>query len=176
MKPAVELSRSRNIGVFFVTRIVNLSEGGDDMKVKGSIEIAAPPEKIWPFLVQPTNMLKWCVTFQKCELVGQQRNGVGTSFYVEEKAGGPLMKLNFKATEWVDNQKLVFEMISGNFVKGYEQKWIVEPTISGSRFNFAEDVKMPWGILGGVIGFLGRSGSEKHVKEMLIKLKGLVES
>jgi hypothetical protein len=35
---------------------------------------------------------------------------------------------------------------------------------------------MPWGIIGKLIGFLGRSGSEKHLKEMLIKLKGLAES
>ncbi len=30
------------------------------MKVQRSIEIAAPPEKIWPFLVEPEKILKWC--------------------------------------------------------------------------------------------------------------------
>jgi uncharacterized protein YndB with AHSA1/START domain len=146
------------------------------MKVQSSIEITAPPEKIWPFLVQPTEIPKWCITYQKCELVGKQRSGVGTSFYIEEKAGGPLMKLNFQITEWVENQRLAFKMTSGTFVKGYEQRWMIESIPSGSRFKFAEDVKMPWGILGKMIGFLGRSGSEKHVKEMLIKLKSLAES
>ncbi|OGO20083.1 MAG: hypothetical protein A2144_07050 [Chloroflexi bacterium RBG_16_50_9] len=146
------------------------------MKVQRSIEIAAPPEKIWPFLTQPINIPRWCITFQKCELTGQQQSGVGLSFYVEEKAGGPLMRLNFKVIEWVENQKLAFKMTSGNFVKGYEQWWTIEPLPSGSRFNFAEDVKMPWGIFGKFIGFLNRSSSEKHVKEMLIKLKGLAES
>jgi predicted transposase YbfD/YdcC len=146
------------------------------MKVQSSIEITAPPEKIWPFLIQPTDILKWCITFQKCEFVGQQRSGVGASFYVEEKAGGPLMKLNFKVTEWVENQKLAFKMTSGTFVKAYEQHWTIESLDSGSRFNFSEDVTMPWGILGKLIGFFGRSSSEKHVKEMLIKLKSLAES
>ena len=54
--------------------------------------------------------------------------------------------------------------------------WTMEKIPSGSRFNFIEDVKMPWGIFGKLIGFLGRSSSEKHVKEMLIKLKSLAES
>jgi hypothetical protein len=35
---------------------------------------------------------------------------------------------------------------------------------------------MSWGILGNLIGFLGRSSSEKHVKEMLINLKNPAES
>jgi uncharacterized protein YndB with AHSA1/START domain len=146
------------------------------MKIQRSIEIAAPQSKIWPFLVEPDNILKWCITFKKFEYTAGQRSGVGTPFYIEEKAGGPLMKINFIATEWVENQKLAFKMTSGNFVKGYEQWWTIEPMPSGSRFNFAEDVKMPWGILGRLIGSLGHSSSEKHVKEMLSKLKSLAEA
>ncbi|MBM4447368.1 MAG: hypothetical protein FJ023_08510 [Chloroflexi bacterium] len=65
------------------------------MKVQKSIEIAAPPEKVWPFLVDPEKILKWCITFRKFEYTGKKRSEVGTAFYVEEKAGGPLMKLNF---------------------------------------------------------------------------------
>ncbi len=146
------------------------------MKIHESIEIASPPGKIWPFLVEPEKILKWCITLQKFEYTGEQCSGIGTTFYSEEKARGPLMKLNFTVTEWVENQKITFKMASGNFVKGYEQWWTIEPIASGSRFNFAEEVKMPWGIFGGLIGFLGRSSSEKHANEMLIKLKSLVES
>ena len=146
------------------------------MKIQKSIEIAEPPEKIWPFLVEPEKILKWCITLQKYEYTGKQRSGIGTPFYFEEKAGGPLMKLNFTVTEWVENQKLTSKMTSGNFVKGYEQWWTIENIPSGSRFNFVEDVKMPWGILGRLIGFFSRSSSEKHAKEMLVKLKSLAES
>jgi uncharacterized protein YndB with AHSA1/START domain len=146
------------------------------VNVQGSIDIAAPPEKIWPFLMQPNNILKWCTTYQKCEYLGQQQSGVGTSYYIEEKASGPLMKLNFEASEWVENQKLALKMTSGNFVKAYDQYLTIESIPSGSRFNFVEDVTMPWGVLGKLIGFMGRSSSEKHVKEMLIKLKSLAES
>ena len=146
------------------------------MKVQKSIEIAAIPQKIWLFLVEPDKILKWCITFSKFQYTTEQRSGVGTTFYVEEKAGGPLMKLNFTVMEWVENQKLAFRMTSGNFVKGYEQWWTIETIPSGSRFNFTEDVKMPWGILGRLIGFMGRSSSENHVKEMLTKLKTLAEA
>ena len=146
------------------------------MKVQKSIEIAAPPEKIWPFLVEPEKILKWCSTFIKFEYTGQQRSGVDTPFYLEEKAGGPLMKLNFRITEWVENERVAFSMISGNFVKGYEQSWTVEATPSGSRFTFMEEVKLPYGIIGKIMGLFAQRGSEATVGKMLPKLKSLAEA
>ena len=146
------------------------------MRVQNSVEIAAPPEKIWPFLIEPEKILKWCITFQKFEYTGEQRSGVGTSFYIEEKAGGPLMKLNFKVTEWAENEKLAFSMTTGNFVKGYEQTWAMEATTSGSRFIFMEQVDLPYGLIGKLMGTFGQRGSEAAVKEMLAKLKSLAEA
>jgi len=146
------------------------------MKVEKSEVMSATPQQIWPYLIEPDKMMKWCSTFQKCDFVGDRFVGPGDCFYIEEKAGGPLLKIHFMVTEWTENQKLAFKMTSGNFVKGYEQKWTIEPLAAGSRFNFAEDVKMPWGIIGKLIGRIGRSGSEKHVTEMLSKLKSMAES
>ncbi len=146
------------------------------MEVRRSIEIGVPQERIWQFLVEPDKILKWCTTFKKFEYTTGQRTGVGMPFYVEEKAGGPLMKLNFAITEWAENQKLAFRMTSGNFVKGYEQAWAIEPIATGSRFTFREDVKLPYGVIGKLMGIFARSSSEAHVKEMLVKLKALAES
>ena len=146
------------------------------MKVQGAIDIAAPPQKIWPFLVEPEKLMKWCITYQKFEYTGEKPPGAGATFYLEEKAGGPLMKLNFTVTEWVQNQKLACKMTSGNFLKGYEQQMTLEAIPSGSRFTFAEDIKMPYGPIGSVIGFLGKSSSQAHLKEMMGKLKSLAEA
>ena len=146
------------------------------MRVEKSIEIAAPPEKIWPFLIEPEKILKWCITLEKFEYTGEQRSGVGTPFYFEEKAAGRLMKLDFTVTEWVENEKIAFSKTSGNFVKGYEQRWTVEATPSGSRFIFVEDVELPYGVIGKFMGLFARRGSEAAVKEMLAKLKSLAEA
>jgi len=126
------------------------------MNVQKSIEIAAAPEKIWPFLVEPEKILKWCMTFLKFEYTGEQRNGVGTTFCLVEKAGGPLMILNFRVTEWVEHQRVAFSMTSGNLVKAYEQRWTVEATPSGSRFTFTEEVKFPYGIIGRIMGLFAQ--------------------
>jgi uncharacterized protein YndB with AHSA1/START domain len=146
------------------------------MKVQGVIDIAAPPQKVWPFLVEPEKIMKWVFTYQKFEYTGAQRSGVGSTFYLEEKAGGPLTKLNFTVTEWEQNARLACKMTSGNFLKGYEQKMTLEAIPSGCRFTFAEDVKLPYGVIGSMMGFFGKSSSQAHVKEMLAELKSLAEA
>ncbi len=146
------------------------------MRVQKSVEIAAPPEKIWPFLVEPEKILEWCITLEKFEYTSEQRGGVGTIFYFEEKAAGRLMKLNFAVTEWVENKRIAFHKTSGNSVKGYEQSWTVEAAPSGSRFTFMEQVELPYGILGKIIGLFARRSSEATVGKMLARLKSLVEA
>ena len=146
------------------------------MKIHKSIEIKAPPEKIWPFLVEPDKILQWCITFIKFEYTGEKRSDVGATFYLEEKAGGPLMKLNFRIIEWIKNERVAFSMTSGNFVKGYEQSWTVESIPTGSRFTLGEQVKLPYGIIGKFMGLFAKRGSETTVEKMLPKLKSLVEA
>ena len=146
------------------------------MIVKKSIEIAAPPEKIWPFMVEPDNILKWCITFRKFEYSGEKRRGEGTPLYIEEKAGPmPLMQLNFVVTELVENKRFAFKLTSGNMTRKYEQSWSIESIPSGSRFTFVEDFELPYGIFGKLFGPLAQRSSGATVKKMLAILKELVE-
>ena len=145
------------------------------MRVERSIEIAASPEKIWPFLVEPEKILKWFTFLQKFEYTSEQRSGIGTTFYYEEKSGGRLMKLNYAVTEWVENKRLAFSMTSGP-LKRDDQVWNIDATPSGSRFTLTEDIEMPWGIIGKIIGLFARGMIAKHLAEMLAKLKSLAEA
>ena len=146
------------------------------MRVQRSIEIAAEPEKIWPFLIEPEKILKWCITFKQFEYTGEKRNSVGTTFYLEEKAGPmPLMKLTFMVTEWVENERFAFRKTSGAGVKEYEQGWTIRANPAGSRFTFIEDVELPFGIIGKLIGVVGQLSSAATAKKMLVMLKNLAE-
>lgn len=147
------------------------------MKVQRSTEIAVPPEKIWPFLIEPEKIMKWCITFRKFDYTGEQHSGVGTPIYVEEKAGPmPLMKLNFEVTEWAENERVAFHMTSGTGVKGYEQSWTLKAIPSGSRFTFAENVELPFGVIGKLIGLVGQNTSKATAGKMLVALKGLAKA
>jgi hypothetical protein len=144
------------------------------MRIFKTIAIAAPACKIWPFLVEPLNLLKWCPV-ETIRHTGLQRSGLKTPFYFEEKAVGRLFKMNFVITEWVLNESLAFKMTSGNIVKGYTQRYTIETIPSGSQFTCYEDVKMPYGLLGRAAGLCRRYVSEGRLERMLGKLKVLAE-
>ncbi|MBA7484542.1 hypothetical protein ES707_20070 [subsurface metagenome] len=146
------------------------------MKVQKSIEIAATPEKIWPFLVEPERILKWYIPLQKFEYTSEQHGGAGAPFYFEEKVAGQLMKLNCVVTEWVENKKIAFSMTSGKGMKSYGERWTVEATPSGSRFTFMEQAELPYRIIDKLIGPLAQRMSGAIVEKMLVKLKSLVET
>jgi hypothetical protein len=145
------------------------------MKIRKTIKIAASAKKIWPFLVEPQNILNWCPV-ETIRYTGEQHSGLNTPFYFEERAIGRLFMMNFVITEWVANERVAFKMTSGNIVKGYEQRYTIESIPSGSQFTCFEDVKMPYGVLGRAAGLLRRFVSEGRLERMLGKLKVLAEA
>jgi uncharacterized protein YndB with AHSA1/START domain len=145
------------------------------MRIQQSIEINASPAMIWPFFVEPDKVLQWMGTYKKFEYASNQHTGVGTPYYIEEQAGGPLMKINFEVTEWKENEKLALHMVSGTGVKSYQQEYLLETTPTGSRFTFTEVVELPFGFIGKLIGLIGQGMSKAEVSKMQRKLKALVE-
>jgi hypothetical protein len=146
------------------------------MKIHRSIEIAASGKQIWPFLVEPKKILKWCSPAKKFDRTSDQNGGLGTTFYFEEQAVWRLMKLHFIVTEWVVNERVAFKMTAGNFVREYEQRYLIETIPSGSRCTCYEDVKLPYGILGRFALLFRRHFSEGLLDAMLGKLKILAEA
>ena len=114
------------------------------MKIQKAIEINAPPEKIWQFFVEPEKVLQWCITFKKFEYSGIQRSGKGTPLYIEEEAGGRLSKMRFDVIEWKENEKFAIRMVSGGTYKSYDQCFSVEPTPSGCKVSFMEEIVLPY--------------------------------
>ena len=144
------------------------------MRIQRSVEIAAPPEKIWPFLIEPEKIMQWFTLLKKFEYTSEQHSGVGTTFYYEEKNSPMLMKLSYEVKEWVENERLAFSMTSGP-AKRDDQVWAIEVTPLGSRFTCTEDYEMPWGILGRMIVALVGGMIGKRIQEILVNLKRLVE-
>jgi len=146
------------------------------MKLCRSIIIKATGEKIWPFLVDPEKIIKWCTPINIIRPTSQQNSGLRATFYFEEKTGGRMMKLHFIVTEWVLHRSVAFKMTSGNVVKSYEQRYTIETVPSGSRCTCFEDVTLPYGILGRFAGLFRRFTSNGLLDNMLLNLKDAVEA
>jgi hypothetical protein len=137
--------------------------------------ILAAAEKIWPLLVEPKGIIKWCSFVKTIRYTGKGSGGLGTSFYFEERAAGKLMKLNLVVDEWVFRESVAFKMMSGNFVTGYQQRYTLEPTSKGIYLTIFENVSFPWGILGKLAGHFRKSRSIDHLDRMLKQLKIISE-
>ena len=146
------------------------------MKVQKMIEIKAIPEKIWPYLIVPEKVLQWCITYKRFEYAGDQHRGVGTPLYIEEQAGVGLTKMQFKVTEWEENARLALQMVSGTSYKSYRQELTLEPIPYSSPFTFLEEIILPYGIFGKLIGLLAERMSSATVDKMFLKLRTLVEA
>jgi len=121
-------------------------------------------------------VLQWCSTYQKFEYESEQRSGVGTPIYIEEKGGSQLMMLHFKATEWEEDYRLVLELAWGIGVLDYKQVHTIEPVHNGCRYTFSEEIKLPFGFVGRFIGRFAEKASTRTIAKMLQTLKELVEA
>ena len=146
------------------------------MRIQKVIEVNVPTSRIWPYFVEPERIMQWCITFKRFEYTSNQRSGVGTPIYIEEQASGQLMKMNFETTEWKENEKVGLRMISGGSLKSYEQSWSLGTTSSGSMVTFMEDIELPYGVIGKLLGLILGGMSASTVDKMLTKLKSLVEA
>ncbi len=145
------------------------------MRVQKSIEITEPPEKVWPYFVEPEKVLAWYTTFRSFEYTTDQRAGVGTPLYIEEQTGGRLSRMQFEVTDWKENEKLVLRMVSGASYRSYRQEFLLERTPAGSRVTFMEEIELPYGVIGKLIGLAGERMSAATVVKMEAKLKALAE-
>ena len=145
------------------------------MDVRESIDIAVPPERVWPFLVEPDNVRRWYSTLDEFQYTDERR-GSGAHVRIVERAPGSRLRVNFEATSWVENRALALHMTSGSGVKAYDQSWALEPTPGGCRFTFDEHVELPYGVIGRLLEVAGKGTSERHANEMLARLRQLTET
>lgn len=145
------------------------------MRVQRKIGINALPEMIWPFLVDPEKILQWCFTVESFQYTSGQKGGKDATFRYVEKGEVHRLEVNCVITEWIEHRIISFQMTEGTHFKSYMERWEIEPAGEASIFHFDQDIKMPYGIIGEIIGIYRAKRAAKVVEEMLAKLKESVE-
>ena len=144
------------------------------MRVQMGVDIEAPPEQVWPFLVEPEKTMAWYTMLEKFEYTSEE-TGPDSTFYWEENVRGKIYWNHFRTTEWVENRVFAYEMTSSSFFKGYTERWAIEPTSAGCRFSLNDTLEFPYGAWGKVMGFFGERMARKSSEQILQNLKRLAE-
>ena len=69
------------------------------MYVTMSVDIEAPPTRVWQFLVEPEKAKAWFHVLEVYEWTSE-RPGVGSTFHWLERSGAREYSLDFQTTEW----------------------------------------------------------------------------
>ena len=145
------------------------------MYVTMSVDIEAPPERVWQFLIEPEKAKAWFHALDEYTWTSEP-SGVGSTFHWLETSGGRQYSIDFRTTEWEPPHVFGFTMVSGDFFKSYDERWEIEATDTGSRFTFNDRIEFPYGPLGPVIGWFAARQAKDTGAEALARIKQLAEA
>ena len=153
-------------------------------RIEKSIEIKAPPEKIWEMLAidrlkeWEEEMEKGLKSLEYTSEVRTQKDKykVGTSGHMSIKGMGG-GEFDFEVTESLENKKLTYHAKkSGTNQTMGIITCILEPIDGRTKFTYVFDYEMPWGIFGKFLDKLfAKRESEKAQEKWLKKLKNILE-
>lgn len=143
--------------------------------LKDSIEINAPPERIFEWLIHlPENYRAWHSDHGECRWLKGGGFEEGSILYVEEYLHGELHKFKFKTTAMEPNRRIDYKASfpqSLIFTKG---AFIIEPKGTSCIFTATMSFRFSW-LLSKLAGARAAAIS-KHMREEGENLKELMET
>jgi len=122
-------------------------------RIEKSIEIRAPPEKVWEMLAFD-RLLEWSegwkgelksVEYTSKVRTPEDKLRVGASAQGIPKKKG---EFNFEITESLENEKMAYRLYGKYRALG---TYILEPVEKGTKLTIVADYEMPWGIFGKIL-------------------------
>jgi carbon monoxide dehydrogenase subunit G len=155
--------------------------GGDVLgRVEKSIEIRAPPEKVWEMLALD-RLLEWNEGWQKSlksvEYISEVRTvedklRVGAYAHgIPKKQGEPT---SFEIAESLENEKMAYSFLVGKLARVLVT-YLLKPVEKGTKLTYSIDYEMSWGIFGKMLGRLAVIGGDKEVERDLERFKSILE-
>ncbi|MGZ3634027.1 MAG: SRPBCC family protein [Parachlamydiaceae bacterium] len=142
-------------------------------KVEKSIEINAPPEKIWPFS-KFDKLPEWYCPMKKVQWTKGEKDKVGSIAHVTGELAGMKVEWDAEITASVENRVGSYRSISGN-VTSFGSTTLT-PTKTGTQVTVAVDYQLPYSVLGKMLDKLKfHKAFEKSFETSLKKLKQMME-
>jgi len=141
-------------------------------RVAGYIE--ASVARVWDVLRDWEGSDAWMVDATSVEVVGEQREGVGTKVQAVTKIAGVPLTDRFTVTAW-EPERLIAIMHHAWPIRGLAW-WELSPTGSGTFMEWAEELDPPFGPLGEIGGTVLKRPIEKVLAKSFAKLKASAEA
>jgi len=143
------------------------------VRMEKSIEIKAPPERVWEMLALD-RQVEWMAKVESAKYTSEVRTpedkfrvGASVHFAYIDKS----WDTDVEITESLENEKMTYQASKPPYTITY----ILKPVEGGTKLTFLGNYEMPWGILGKIFYKLASGSFEKEVWRSFEKLKSILE-
>ena len=144
-------------------------------RIEKSVEIRAPPEKVWEMLALD-RWPEWMDGWKDAEYTSEvhtpeDKYKVGaTARFIDKHS-----KLMMTITDSLENEKITYRS-SYSFVHRIDLTYVLELVEKGTKLTYLVNYEMiDWGILGKIIFKLMMMASRKEIERSLENLKSILE-
>lgn len=104
------------------------------------VDIARPPEVVFPYLADPEKLQQWMSGLVESELLTEGVNGVGATSREVVEANGRRMELLVEVTAYEPNERLVADITSSAFDITAEYR--LETIPDGTRVHYRTETQL----------------------------------
>lgn len=144
------------------------------MKVKRSVEIAAPPERVYDLVMDPRRLEDWVTIHHRLESAPPGQLEKGSEVTQQLKLAGRKFKVRWTVVQNDPCKRVVWEgkgpvFSRARVIYGFKSDG------DGTRFSYTNEYDLPGGALGRLAGRTVTRVTAKEVDGSLARLQSLLE-
>ena len=143
--------------------------GGVGGQVRGVVDIAAPPDKVWAVLTDCASAARMITNLERCAVLsGDQNRGWDIREHITRKSlFFPRMRIVFRS-DYENRRRIRFRLVEGD-LKAEAGEWRLEPLAgrAGTRVFYENRLAVDWGIPRALL----RAGLRKDTPKALARLR-----
>jgi acetyl-CoA C-acetyltransferase len=144
------------------------------MKVERTIEIEAPPERVYETVTDPDRLGDWVTIHVGLKSASDGELREGSEMVQCLKMAGRRFDVEWKVAD-LDRPRLVVWEGHGPARSQAKVMYEIEGDDGATRFHYLNEYKLPGGPLGAAVGRAMKRASSREAERSLERLKALVE-
>ena len=144
------------------------------MKIERTIEIKAPPQRVYDIVMDPRHLEDWVTIHDHLEEAPRGSLDQGSELVQCLKLAGRRFNVHWKVVENDPCRRVVWD--GQGPVHSYARvTYGFEPNGNGTRFSYSNEYDLPGGVLGRMAGGAVKRVTGREVDATLKRLKQLLE-
>jgi uncharacterized protein YndB with AHSA1/START domain len=143
--------------------------------VRETIVLAAPPERVWATVMDPSLLERWVSTHDSVSGAGPGPVAEGDSFKQRLRLAGKAFDVEWTVVD-ADEPRVARWTGDGPAGSRAEVTYRLEPEDGGTRFEYENEFALPGGVVGKVAGgLLSAAPGAREARRSLERLRALLE-